>query len=213
MTVCTRVSVAADDFLLPSVLAEWPAERAEIERSVPIGWTVMPYFWWSGDDTDRLRELLDRDPTVERVADLEPVDDGVVAGVTWTIDAPALLRSVDGPEVTCLRATGREDAWTLTLRFDTREALAVSSEQWRSFDLDVTVESINETMERPAGGSSPSLTRCQRETLRTALRSGYFDVPRAATLQDLGRELGVSDTAISQRLRRGLRSLVATNVG
>ena len=212
MTISTRVAVAADDFLLPTVLAESPTERAVIERSVPIGWTVMPYFWWSGDDADRLRELLDRDPTVERVAEVKPVDEGVTAGVTWNIDAPALLRSIDGPEVTCLRATGREDAWTLTLRFDTREALAVSSEQWRSFDLDVTVESINETMERPDHGPSPTLTRCQRETLRAALRSGYFDVPRAATLQDLGQELGVSDTAISQRLRRGLRSLVATNL-
>lgn len=212
MTICTRVAVSADDFLLPSVLSEVPAERAVIERSVPIGWNSMPYFWWSGDDADRLRELLDRDPTVDRVADIEPVDEGVVAGVTWKIDAPALLRSVDGPEVTCLRATGREDAWTLTLRFETREALAVSSEQWRSFDLDVTVESINETVEQPDDSPSTTLTRCQRETLQTALRSGYFDVPRAATLEDLGRELGVSDTAVSQRLRRGLRSLVETSL-
>ena len=212
MTVCTRIAVSADDFLLPFVLANSPTERAEIERSVPIGWTVMPYFWWSGDDTDRLRELLGRDPTVERVADIEPVDNGVIAGVTWKIDAPALLRSVDGPEVTCLSATGREDAWTLTLRFDTREALAVTSERWRSFDLDVTVESVNETAQRPTHGPTQMLTQCQRETLLTALHLGYFDVPRAATLQELGQELGVSDTAISQRLRRGLRSLVASKV-
>jgi len=212
MTVCTRVSVAVDDFLLPLALTESPAERAELERSVPVGRAIMPYFRWSGDDVNRLQDLLNRDPTVERVVNIARTDDSVVVGVVWVNETPALLRSVADPELACLRATGREDTWLLTLRFESREALAASSEQWRSADLNVTIESVNETARSPLRDSSSALTERQREALRAALRSGYFDVPRAATLQDLGKELGVSDTAISQRLRRGIRSLVETKV-
>jgi predicted DNA binding protein len=37
---------------------------------------------------------------------------------------------------------------------------------------------------------------------------GYFEVPRRATLSDLAREFGVTEQAISQRLRRAMNAVV-----
>lgn len=56
------------------------------------------------------------------------------------------------------------------------------------------------------------LTELQRETLLAAFEAGYFDVPRRATQKDLGQRFGTSDTAISQRVRRGIKRLVANTV-
>lgn len=57
-----------------------------------------------------------------------------------------------------------------------------------------------------------SLTDVQRETLLAAHETGYFEVPREATLGDLAEQLGVTDTAASQRLRRGMATLVAATL-
>jgi hypothetical protein len=53
-----------------------------------------------------------------------------------------------------------------------------------------------------------SLSDVQRETLRVAYESGYYSVPRAAALGELAARLGVSHQAISERLRRGVGSLI-----
>jgi hypothetical protein len=57
------------------------------------------------------------------------------------------------------------------------------------------------------------LTDRQREALRVALETGYFSVPRETSLEDLAKRLDVSDTAASQRLRRGVENLIADRFG
>jgi predicted DNA binding protein len=54
------------------------------------------------------------------------------------------------------------------------------------------------------------LTGTQRETLRIALENGYFDVPRRTNLGELADQLDVSDSAVSQRLRRGIETVLAS---
>ncbi len=47
------------------------------------------------------------------------------------------------------------------------------------------------------------LTERQREVLQTAMREGYFEVPRDCTLDELADELGVDKSTASGVLRRG----------
>jgi predicted DNA binding protein len=53
-----------------------------------------------------------------------------------------------------------------------------------------------------------SLTDVERETLRTAVREGYFDTPRGITLGELADRFDVSKPAASKNLRRGQRKLL-----
>ena len=55
-------------------------------------------------------------------------------------------------------------------------------------------------------------TVVETATLLAALDGGYFAVPRTTTLQDLAREFDVSDTAISQRIRRGVARLLSAEL-
>lgn len=52
------------------------------------------------------------------------------------------------------------------------------------------------------------LSEVERETLRTAVREGYFTRPREATLSTLAEEFGVSKTAVSKNLRRSQRKIL-----
>ena len=52
------------------------------------------------------------------------------------------------------------------------------------------------------------LTETQRDLLRSAVREGYFELPRRVSLVDLASEHGISDHEASEELRRGLDVVV-----
>jgi hypothetical protein len=62
--------------------------------------------------------------------------------------------------------------------------------------------------EATRGTEATALTPKQREALCRASENGYFRVPRETTLGTLGGTLGVSTTAASQRIRRGIDTLL-----
>jgi hypothetical protein len=64
----------------------------------------------------------------------------------------------------------------------------------------------------PALDDPIGLTPARRETLLTALEVGYFAVPRETTLVELAAELGISDQAVSERLRRAQAKLLTTTL-
>jgi predicted DNA binding protein len=41
-----------------------------------------------------------------------------------------------------------------------------------------------------------------------AVRRGYYDIPRRTSMGELAAELGISDQAVSERLRRAIVALV-----
>lgn len=61
------------------------------------------------------------------------------------------------------------------------------------------------------GGHSPEslLPEAQRAALATALREGYFEVPRDCTLADVADALGVDKSTASRRLRRATAAVTA----
>lgn len=63
--------------------------------------------------------------------------------------------------------------------------------------------------EAHTGTDQGPLTSKQRDILCLGLDLGYFDVPRKATLGELSDVLDISNTAASQRIRRGLHDLVS----
>ena len=52
------------------------------------------------------------------------------------------------------------------------------------------------------------VTAPQREALILAVREGYYDLPRETNTTELGDQLGISDQAVTERLRRGIGTLV-----
>ena len=46
----------------------------------------------------------------------------------------------------------------------------------------------------------------------TAWEAGYFETPREATLEDLASDLEISQQALSNRVRRGLNTLISNTL-
>jgi predicted DNA binding protein len=60
----------------------------------------------------------------------------------------------------------------------------------------------------PDAGPWYGLTTAQREALVLAVESGYYDIPRTCTTVEVAEELGISDQAVTERLRRAIVNLV-----
>ncbi|MDG5776545.1 helix-turn-helix domain-containing protein, partial [Haloarculaceae archaeon H-GB1-1] len=52
------------------------------------------------------------------------------------------------------------------------------------------------------------LSNEQREALILALREGYFDTPSQVSLSELAAELGITQQAMSNRIRRGNKQVL-----
>ena len=68
-------------------------------------------------------------------------------------------------------------------------------------DVTFTVDSLGESGPRPCTLSVDEVTAKQMEAARLAVRKGYYQKPKEADLGDVADELGVSKSAVSQRLR------------
>jgi len=57
-------------------------------------------------------------------------------------------------------------------------------------------------------GSLPVLSEYEHRVLLVALKEGYFEWPKRATLNDIASELGLSKVTVAEHLRKALRKLV-----
>ena len=68
------------------------------------------------------------------------------------------------------------------------------------------------TRDGEAEAPGDGLTDRQREALRIAYEMGHFEIPRAASLDDIAAELDITASSLSERLRRAQTHLVETTV-
>ena len=65
-----------------------------------------------------------------------------------------------------------------------------------------------EPVSRQNSSPSGNLSSAQEEALSLAVELGYFDVPRQTDFEELGDKIGISNQAVSQRVRRGLKTIL-----
>lgn len=205
MTIFAEFAVPAGEFGPGPLLPAGAEVRAELERLVPSGSSV-EYVWLVGDERGAAVEALPDRPGVTAARVVDELPGRTLVRLSWDGDDP-VLRAVEATGAVLLAAEGDADRWRLRLRFPDREVLGEFYERCAAEAADVSLEQVN--------GSEPTgredlfgLSETQRETVLAAFERGYFEVPRGTTLDALADHLGVSDQAVSERLRRGLEALL-----
>jgi predicted DNA binding protein len=205
MTVIADITVPADAFGLGRVLEDIPEAAIELERIVPLQEAIIPLFWISGTDPDVIEATLRKEPKVETVEQLTTTDDETLFEVHWSSDIDGMVQALIDTRAKILEATGTAETWDFRLRFSAHEDLSAFNMALTEDDIPVTLRHIYNPS--PAAEQS-ELSAEHRETLLNAYRHGYFKVPRRTDLTDLAATEGISDTALSQRIRRGLDTLI-----
>ena len=200
-----------ETFVLGRIFETYPEATVEIERVIPTGAAVTPYFWVEGIRDEGVRSLLDSATGIDGVTLVDTFDGRSLIRCNCAGVHSTLFDVVEACDVSLLAAEGTIDGWTLTLRGDEKTALTAFDSASRDAGLAPTLADIHEVTDAPSGDTTP-LTDPQREALQLAYRAGYYEEPRAATLAELAGELGISRQALASRLRRGYRGLIRAYV-
>ena len=201
MTVIADITVPAEDFELGRVLGDFPDVEVELERLVPLQEGIIPLFWISGTDVAEIEAALRENRHTRSVTQLTTADDDTLFEVRWTDQINGVVAALIDTRAKILEATGEAETWDFRLRFETREELSDLNVALTDAGIPVTLRHIyNPSV--PVDAST--LSEEQREALLQAYRRGFFEVPRGITLAELAEEMDISDSALSQRMRRGL---------
>jgi len=203
MSVITEVRIAPDDFELGQLLDVDTASAIELETLVPSGDHSVPLFWVYEPVDDEFLDDVRRYPTVNSVTQVDAFDGRTLFRLDWDASQDDLFRCIMRNEGQILSATGTADGWDFELRFADREALSQYRTCCEDAHISLEVISVYNPTD-PGAGAWYGLSKPQRETLMLAVRMGYYDIPRGCTTEELAEELGISDQAVTERLRRAI---------
>jgi len=209
MSVFAEFSVPADQFALGDLLEVRTGIHVTLESMVPVGERLVPYLWITNQDVEPVVTALDGSPLVEEVAVVDQTESESLLRVNWSPEINGLIGILDTAEATLLEAEGRGDEWRFRVRFPEHEDLSAFYRACREQRVTVEIHEVSHGLGfTPSSGAD--VTPAQLEALTTALDAGYFAVPREITTLELAEKLGISDTAASQRLRRGLTAYLSS---
>lgn len=183
---------------------------ADIERVGPVGDGTVPVFSFSvpiGDhpDSDVAEAFADTDGY--RIELLEAFDDHALYVLECDRNVDPFFRLLDDYDGSVRRGTGTAESWLFETCFPSHDRLSAFRSACDDFDAHVEVVRVyNPTT--PGTGAWFGLTPRQRRTLELAVERGYYDIPRRCTTIELADELGISDQAVTERLRRGIVTFV-----
>lgn len=211
MSVIATVAVPAASFPLGAVVDPEADAAVTVETTVPTNEGIIPYLWVPVSVFESVVDALENTSDVASVAVVDEIDDSVLLKLEWADRVNGLLGAIRRRDAIVTSAVGTADRWTFRIRFPTYEDLSAfysdCLDRGVSIELVQLHEAVSPGLERRFG-----LTRAQRDLVVEAYEAGYFDVPRTTTLVELGDRLGVSDSAVSQRLRRGLATLIGSTL-
>lgn len=207
MSAIAVFSIPATEFPLGQLLEVRPGVQIRLESMVPTKDAVIPYFWVQTPDIETVEAALADSPLVEASHLVDRIGDEALFQVTWSEDIDGVIETIAETDCVILSGTGRGDDWSFRLRFSSYDELSSFYQRVKEKGIPVTIERIHDPVDH-AGLPGTLLTQDQAEALSVALSEGYFDVPRRITLSELGDRLDISDSAVSQRIRRGLGTLL-----
>jgi len=178
---------------------------------IPTGQSVIPYFWVQSPDVEAVEQALQEADVVSEFALVDRVGDETLFRVAWHESVDGVIETIRDTDSVILGGRGHGDHWTFQLRFQGNDSLSTFYRTVVEKGIDLELEGVHNPLEE-SEAPELQLTEEQREALIIALDDGYFDVPRGTTLVELADELGISDSAVSQRIRRGLTKILSARL-
>lgn len=207
MSVIADIALPAEHAPLGPLVTTRPGVRVRLETLVPTGERVMPYIWIRDPSVESVEKVFEDSPAIRSAEVVDHIADEALFRVTWSDDVEGFVASIDETDGTVLQGIGQDGRWEFQLRFPDYDQLSAFYRDSQRRGIAVDLERVYKPTD-PVDKATQPFTDAQREALQIALEEGYFAVPREITLEGLADRLGISDSAVSQRIRRGLTQLL-----
>lgn len=207
MSVIVEFTLADEEFLLGQVLANPPDMYIELERIVPTGSSHIPFLWVQSDNYETFEQRVGESEHVASFTALDRLGDWVLYRMDWKARRHDVLEGLEASDAVVLEAYGNS-GWTFRLRFPSHDQVSQFYNYCMKHDIPIDIRRSYTLTERSDVAHQFDLSNEQREALVLALRRGYYDTPSDVTTSDLADELGVSQQAVSKRIRRGTKKVL-----
>lgn len=159
--------------------------------------------------TESVEQALESAAFVETYTQVQRADEkpryrvqpalGMEAQLSECIDDISDLQALASTDAAIERIRVTPTGWIQSGWFADRETLDEFSSFWRR-NAEFTLRKL--TQDGRIDNLREGLTDPQCEALRSAHEMGYFEIPRAASLEEVATELGITPSSASERLRR-----------
>jgi predicted DNA binding protein len=211
MSVIVELEISADEFELGRILQIGTGVRVEMETVVPAADRAVPLFWVYRADAESFEEGVRDHESVSTITAIDIFEDRALYAMDWAVGEDRFFQAIVKNGGSILNATGFTREWDFEVRFSSHDQLG--SFRTDLDDAHVTFEVLrvyNPT--KPDAGPWYGLTPSQREAITLAVDAGYYDIPRTCTTVELADKLGISDQAVTERLRRAIVNLVSNTL-
>ncbi|GAB7010659.1 helix-turn-helix domain-containing protein [Halorubrum trueperi] len=195
-----------------SVLESIAESNSELVIRVPLLLTlersIVCYSVFIGDGAEESVDSLRKEDTITSIRIVDRPANALLVSLELPLRTGSLLGNIANLRVEIVEAVKTSETWLFRLRCPNYEILHEFVERCERNDHGVHVERVYESAS-DQGLLNAVLTPQQEVALRVACDAGYFCVPRESSLKELSDELDVSDSAVSQRLRRGTNALLS----
>lgn len=211
MSVFAEFHIPTEEFALQETFEQAPETVIEIERVAAATDALTPYFWVSEGGLDNFEAAVAADPSVENLERVDTFEEAVLFRADWTENIESIVYAYTHIGAVILEATGSADVWELQMRFDDHEQLREFQRYCVDRDLSFELQRLHDVTS-PKTSSQYQLSDKQRRALVSAWEAGYFDPTTDTTLADVADDLGISQQALSKRLKRGHQTLIANTL-
>ncbi len=207
MSTIVEFTLPTDEFVLAETFRAVPSASFEIIRLVAHDSDrAFPYLWVAHDDAEAVDTALTIDPTTENVTLISTFDGTSLYRMDWIDAIEVMIQILVEEDGAILNANGTNERWKMRALFPDRDAFSRTHDHCEKRELTMNIDRIYPLTDFPHGQFG--LTKEQYAVLALATKRGYFSVPRTSSMADLAEELGISQQAVSERLRRAHDTLV-----
>lgn len=180
------------------------------EYGTTIGEQHLQFVSAFGVENEVLEAAMTADPTVSNAICVATFENRAVYRVTVETDLEIVPARCVEDGVFTFRIMSAEGGWIARVHLPDRDALSAFRHRARDRGISFRVNNLYDSS--VSDEQTYFLTEQQHEILIMAYYAGYFDVPRRATQDDLACRLDISDSAVSQRIRRAVSELIAATL-
>jgi predicted DNA binding protein len=205
MSTIADLRLPAADTVLATTFERAPGATFELESSVS---KTRPSLWVSGVDGETADAAFEADSSVEAAELLVETGSRLLYDVTFAegTGANRLWDDLLANGGSLLEARASDGWWQVTVRYRDRDTLCDAYDRLIERGINADLRRVTDVTD--ATGHETRLTPEQQEALEAALEHGYFEIPRAVSMEELADELGISHQALSERFRRAYETLV-----
>lgn len=199
------VRIPGRDFELGRVLSVPCGGTIEAESAVSVSGRVFPFFWLEGAAPEPFATEVRNHPSTAHIEALDSFDDRTLFAFEFRA-VDRLLQAIADQRGQVLVARGTEEDWCFEIRFPTHHDVTQFQVRCENARIRLVLDCIHD-VGNTARENKFGLTNVQLKTILYAVDEGFFDIPRGTTLQEIAEEFGISDQAVSERLRRSVKAL------